>query len=209
MNYASKLLEQAVDEISQLPGIGKKTAMRLALHLLRKEPEDVHRLSHSLMQLRDEIQYCVQCKNISDTEICEICNHPGRNGAVICVVEDIRDVIAIEQTGTFRGVYHVLGGLISPMDGIGPSDLHLSSLFQRIEETEIEEIIFAIGATMEGDTTAFYIYQKLTNSGVKLSSIARGIHIGDALEYADEVTLSRSIAQRIPYEVSIRPSQAE
>jgi recombination protein RecR len=209
MNYASKLLEQAVDEISQLPGIGKKTAMRLALHLLKREADHVHRLGNSLIKFRDEIQYCKVCKNISDVEICEICNHPGRDHTTVCVVEDIRDVIAIEQTGTYKGVYHVLGGLISPMDGVGPSDLHLGSLFERIEDGEVKELIFAIGATMEGDTTAFYMYQKLSNKPVKLSSIARGIHIGDALEYADEITLSRSIAQRIPYEASIRPSHPE
>jgi len=203
MNYASKLLENAVEEIAQLPGIGRKTALRLALHLLRSEKDDALRLSQSISRLVSEVVYCKKCKNISDTPICDICRNPSRDGDVLCIVEDIRDVMAIENTEQYRGKYHILGGLISPMDGIGPSDLNIESLIQRIAEENIREIIFAIGATTEGDTTAFYIYKKLADKNVVISSIARGISVGDDLQYADEITLGRSISQRIPYEKSL------
>lgn len=203
MNYASKLLESAIEEIAQLPGIGRKTALRLALHLLRAEKDDALRLSSAIRQLVEGVKYCVQCRNISDTEVCEICRNPSRDEQVICVVEDIQDVMAIENTEQYKGKYHILGGLISPMDGVGPSDLNIDSLLSRIESEGVKEIIFAIGATSEGDTTAFYIYKKISDKPVVISSIARGISVGDDLQYADEITLGRSISQRIPYEKSL------
>ena len=194
--YPSRLLEQAVSEISKLPGIGRKTALRLVLHLLRKEAKDVHALSKSLTELADGVKYCHTCHNISDTEECEICANPLRDRSTICVVENIQNVMAIENTGQYRGLYHVLGGVISPMDGIGPQNLELQSLIERVEAGGIEEIIFALNPTMEGDTTNFYIQRKLAGSGVRLSVLARGVSVGDDLEYADEVTLGRSIINR-------------
>lgn len=191
-----------MEEFSSLPGIGKKTALRLVLHLLRQDEEAVSRFSEAMFRLRKEVIYCKTCHNISDQEFCEICRSPRRDTSIICVVEDIRDVIAIENTGQYQGLYHVLGGIISPMDGIGPSELNMKSLENRVNRPEngIREVILALSTTMEGDTTNFYIYKKLNPAKVKLSVIARGIAIGDELEYADEITLGRSIINRTAYE---------
>ena len=194
--YPSRLLEQAVSEISKLPGIGRKTALRLVLHLLRRETKEVHLLSKSLIDLVDGVKYCHTCHNISDTEECDICANPQRDRSTICVVENIQNVMAIENTGQYRGLYHVLGGVISPMDGIGPNDLELQSLVDRVAGGGIEEIILALNPTMEGDTTNFYIQRKIAGSGVRLSVLARGVSVGDDLEYTDEVTLGRSIINR-------------
>ncbi|MGB0316602.1 MAG: recombination mediator RecR [Flavobacteriaceae bacterium] len=206
MDFSSKLLENAVQEIAQLPGIGKRTALRLALHLLKQPLEQTDSLSKALLKLRAEVVFCAQCHNLSDSEICEICASSKRDKNVVCIVEDIRDVMAIENTGQYRGVYHVLGGIISPMDGIGPQDLTINSLIEKVKHTEISEVIFALSATMEADTTNFYIYKLLSPLGVKTSTIARGIPIGDELEYTDEVTLGRSIIARVPFESSISKS---
>ncbi len=203
MNYSSKLLEQAVEEFSKLPGIGKKTALRLVLNLLKREKDEVNRFAMALKNLRDEIRYCKECHNISDIEICQLCSNPHRDGTTLCVVEDIRDVMAVENTQQYKGLYHVLGGVISPMEGIGPQHLTIESLLQKIESGKVKEIIFALSTTMEGDTTNFYIFKKLKNYSVRISTIARGIAFGDELEYADEITLGRSIANRLPYESSI------
>ena len=194
--YPSRLLEQAVSEISKLPGIGRKTALRLVLHLLRREAKEVHQLSKSLTDLVDGVKYCHTCHNISDTEECDICANPQRDRSTICVVENIQNVMAIENTGQYRGLYHVLGGVISPMDGIGPNDLELQSLVDRVANGGVEEIILALNPTMEGDTTNFYIQRKIAGSGVRLSVLARGVSVGDDLEYTDEVTLGRSIINR-------------
>jgi recombination protein RecR len=199
-NFSSKLLQSAVEEFTKLPGIGRKTSLRLVLHLLKQNPEDVEFFTQAINDLRNNVVYCKTCHNISDREECEICRSPRRDKSLVCVVEDLRDVIAIENTGQYRGLYHVLGGIISPMDGIGPDDLNIVSLADRVENNGITEIILALSTTMEGDTTNFYIYRKLQHSGVKLSTIARGIAIGDELEYADEVTLGRSILNRTPYQ---------
>jgi recombination protein RecR len=199
-NFSSKLLQSAVEEFTKLPGIGRKTSLRLVLHLLKQNPEDVEFFTQAINDLRNNVVYCKTCHNISDREECEICRSPSRDKSLVCVVEDLRDVIAIENTGQYRGLYHVLGGIISPMDGIGPDDLNIVSLADRVENNGITEIILALSTTMEGDTTNFYIYRKLQHSGVKLSTIARGIAIGDELEYADEVTLGRSILNRTPYQ---------
>lgn len=204
MELSSKLLERAVDEMSQLPGIGKRTALRLVLHLLRQPKSQTHRLSEALSSVRDQIRFCKQCFNISDSDLCEICTNVHRNENVICVVEDMRDVLAIESTSSFRGLYHVLGGKISPMDGIGPNDLNIEALINRIKSSNIEELIFALSPTMEGDTTNFYIYKQIQDLGIKTSTIARGIAVGNELEYADEVTLGRSIINRIPFEISLK-----
>jgi recombination protein RecR len=198
--YPSKLLETAVNEFSKLPGIGRKSALRLVLHLLRQDIESVNFFGNSLIQLRNEIKHCKVCHNISDTEICQICNNPARNRSVICVVENIRDVMSVENTQHFNGLYHVLGGIISPMDGIGPADLEIDSLVGRIEKGDIIEVILALSTTMEGDTTNFYIYRKLKGMEVKVSTLARGVSIGDELEYTDEITLGRSLENRVPYE---------
>lgn len=198
-HFSSYLLEDAINELSKLPGIGKRSAMRLALHLLKQEKPHVKRLGESLIKMRDEMQFCKKCHNISEKEICNICSNPKRDASLICIVEDIRDVLAIENTGQFTGLYHVLGGLISPMDGISPSDLEIRSFLTRIEEENIEEVIFALAATVEGDTTNFYIFKQLKESKIKVSSLARGVAIGDEIEFADEVTLGRSIIQRLPY----------
>lgn len=199
-------MENAVQEISQLPGIGKRTALRLALHLLKQPKEQTQLLSKSLSDLREGVVFCDECHNLSDTELCEICASPKRNKSLLCVVEDIRDVMAIENTGQFHGVYHVLGGIISPMDGIGPQDLTIQSLLDKIKKETVSEIIFALSATMEADTTNFYIYKLLSPFGVKTSTIARGIPVGDDLEFTDEVTLGRSILARVPFEASISKS---
>ncbi len=200
MNYPSKILENAVYEISQLPGIGKRSALRLVLHMLRNEKDETKRLAFALNQLVDEIKYCKKCHNISDLELCEICSNPTRDEETVCVVEDVRDVMAIENTGQYKGLYHVLGGIISPMDGIGPTQLNIESLVTRVNNNTVNEIIFALSSTMEGDTTMFYIYKVLKGVNIKISTIARGISIGDEIEYADEVTLGRSLLNRISYE---------
>ncbi len=204
MDFSSKLLEQAVDEMSQLPGIGKRTALRLVLHLLRQPEAQTSQLSDALLKLRQNIKLCRNCYNISDTELCEICSNPSRISEIVCVVEDIRDVMAIENTDQYRGHYHVLGGKISPMDGVGPSQLNIKPLIEKVKEGKIEEIIFALSSTLEGDTTNFYIFKQLEGTNVKTSTIARGISVGDELEYADEVTLGRSITNRIPFENSMK-----
>ncbi|MFD0963037.1 recombination mediator RecR [Pseudofulvibacter geojedonensis] len=204
MEFSSKLLENAVYEMSQLPSIGKRTALRLVLHLLQQPKEQTDRLAFALQNLRSEIKHCKNCFNISDLEVCEICSNPMRNRKVICVVEDIRDVMAIESTGQFKGNYHVLGGIISPMDGVGPSDLYIEPLVDKVKKGEVEELIFALSASMEGDTTNFYIFKQLEGVEIKVSTIARGISVGDELQYADEVTLGRSILNRIPFEQSLK-----
>ena len=198
--YSSKLVESVVNEFSRLPGIGKKTALRLALYLLKKDPPFAEALGNSIIKLRNEVQFCSVCHNISDLEICEICASEKRLKNIICIVEDIRDMMAIENTGQYTGVYHILGGIISPMDGIGPNDLNIDSLIQRVNAGSISEVIMALSTTIEGDTTNFYIYKKLKNHNVQVTTIARGIAIGDELEYADEVTLGRSILNRTLYE---------
>lgn len=197
--YPSILLEKAVNEFAKLPGIGRKTAMRLVLHLLRQDTVTVEALGNAMITLKHEVKYCNVCHNISDTEVCQICANSQRDATTICVVENIRDVMAVEGTQQFRGLYHVLGGVISPMDGVGPSDLQIDSLIERVAKGGVGEVILALSSTMEGDTTNFYIYRKLEKLGVKLTVIARGISIGDELEYTDEVTLGRSIVNRIPF----------
>ncbi|MBF1635198.1 recombination mediator RecR [Prevotella melaninogenica] len=198
--YPSQLLERAVEAFSQLPGVGRKTALRLVLHLLRQSTEDVDSFADAVIRVKHDVKYCKVCHNISDNEVCSICSDPRRDASVVCVVENIQDVMAIENTQQFHGLYHVLGGIISPMDGIGPHDLEIESLVERVEEGTVKEIILALASTMEGDTTNFYISRKLKDTGVKLSIIARGISVGDELEYTDEVTLGRSILNRTPFE---------
>lgn len=204
MEFSSKLLEKAVNEMSQLPGIGKRTALRLVLHLLKQPKEQTTFLSQALMSMREEIKFCSSCHNISDVAFCEICNNSNRDHKTVCVVEDVRDVMAIENTSQFRGVYHVLGGKISPIDGVGPSQLNINTLIIKVKSGNIKEIIFALSPTMEGDTTNFYIYKQIQEYNIITSTIARGISVGDELEYADEVTLGRSILQRVPFENSIK-----
>lgn len=204
MEFSSKLLENAVYEMSQLPGIGKRTALRLVLHLLKRPDEQTFNLSRALLNLKESIKFCENCHNISDMALCQICANPKRDKTVVCVVEDIRDVMAIENTGQYTGLYHVLGGKISPMEGIGPQDLNISSLVAKARKGEIKELIFALSSTMEGDTTNFYIYKQLEDLDIATSTIARGIAVGDELEYADEVTLGRSILNRIPFEGSLK-----
>ncbi len=198
-NYPSILLEQAVNELSKLPTIGRKSALRLALHLLKQEDNDVEELANAIVQLKREIKHCTICHNISDTDICEICNNHKRHQAIVCVVENIKDVMAIENTEQFNGLYHVLGGIISPMNGVGPTDLEISSLIERVKQGGVSEIIFALSPNMEGDTTAFYLFRKLADFDLKITTIARGVAIGDELEFADEVTLGRSIRNRITF----------
>ena len=198
--YSSQLLERAVESFSQLPGVGRKTALRLVLHLLREPLEDVDSFTDAVTRVRHDVKYCKVCHNISDTDICSICSDPRRDGSVVCVVENIQDVMAIENTQQYHGLYHVLGGIISPMDGIGPHDLSIDSLVERIDEGGVKEVILALASTMEGDTTNFYISRKLKDKDVKLSIIARGISVGDELEYTDEVTLGRSILNRTPFQ---------
>ena len=194
--YPSRLLEKAITEMSELPGIGRRTALRLVLHLLQQDSQSVHELAGSLVRLRDEVKYCSVCHNISDTDVCDICANPLRDRSVVCVVENVRGVLSIENTGQFRGLYHVLGGVISPVDGVGPADLELDSLIGRVKEGGVEELILALNPTMEGDTTNFYIQRRLEGIPVKLSVLARGVSVGDELEFTDEVTLGRSIADR-------------
>ena len=204
MEFSSKILEKAVQEMSQLPGIGKRTALRLVLHLLKQPKEHTEILTQSLIDVTQNIVFCRKCHNLSDSDICEVCSNPKRNHSIVCVVEDVRDVMAIENTGQFRGVYHVLGGKISPIDGIGPSNLTINFLVEKVKTGEVSEVIFALSPTMEGDTTNFYIYRQIKDCNVIFSTIARGISIGDELEYTDEVTLGRSIQKRIPFEMSLQ-----
>ncbi|AZQ43677.1 recombination mediator RecR [Nonlabens ponticola] len=204
MNFSSKILEEAVHQVSQLPGIGKRTALRLVLHLMRQPEQQTDALSKALTDMRHDLKFCKKCHNVSDTDFCEICASHNRDHTLVCVVEDVRDVMAIENTSQYRGLYHVLGGKISPMDGIGPQDLKVSSLVNRVKNDEVKEIIFALSPTIEGDTTNFYIFKQLGDLPVSTSTIARGIAVGDELEFADEVTLGRSILQRIPYETSVK-----
>ena len=196
-NFSSPLLEKAVSELSKLPGIGRKTALRLALHLLRKDPEEAISLGESIIDLRKNINYCKRCHNISSEEICPICNDPRRNSSIVCVVENVKDVITIESTHQHRGLYHVLGGLISPLDGISPSELEIESLVERAKEENLEEIILALSPTIEGDTTNFYIYRKLSKLPLKITMLARGLSVGNELEFTDELTLGKSIQNRI------------
>ncbi|MBO3116765.1 recombination protein RecR [Winogradskyella sp. DF17] len=204
MQFSSKLLEDAVNEMAQLPGIGKRTALRLVLHLLRQPEQQTIGLAQSLSKVRAEINFCQSCYNISDKKVCEICSNPNRIGELICVVEDIRDVMAIENTSTFKGLYHVLGGKISPIDGIGPQDLKIQSLVNKVKSGEVKELIFAMSPTMEGDTTNFYIFRQIQDYDVAVSTIARGVAAGNELEYTDEITLGRSIQDRIPFETSLK-----
>ena len=204
MEMSSKLLERAVAEISQLPGIGKRTALRLALHLLKQPVEQTQLLSSALQKMREEIQFCSECHNISDADVCDICKNSSRDRSVICVVEDIRDVMAIESTNFFKGIYHVLGGKISPIDGIGPSQLTIAPLVEKVKSGTVRELIFALSSTMEGDTTNFYIYKQIKDADIITSAIARGIGVGDELEFADEITLGRSILHRIPFENTMK-----
>jgi len=203
MNFPSKLVENAVEQLSRLPGIGKRSALRLVLHMLKQEKKSVEKFGDSFIQLINNINYCTVCYSISDIELCEICASEKREKSIICVVEDIRVMMAIENTMQFKGVYHVLGGLISPMDGIGPTDLRIEELISKVEKGAITEVIFALSTTMEGDTTNYYLFRRLKDSGVKISSIARGIAIGDELEYTDELTLGTALSSRMPYENSL------
>jgi len=204
VNIPSKYIEMAVDQVSSLPGIGRKTALRLVLELLKRKPEDIQRFTQAINEMKEHTRLCVTCNNLSDDAQCSICSSPYRDSSLICVVADIRDVMAIESTGQFQGKYHVLGGIISPMDGIGPADLFIESLISRVAQGEVKEIILALNATMEGETTCFYLFRKLNDMEVKISSIARGVAVGGELEYTDEVTLGRSIVLRTPYEVSLK-----
>lgn len=201
--YPSKLVERAVEQLSTLPGVGRKTALRLALHLLSRPPIDTHTFADALVEMRDGIVYCRQCYSISDTELCPICSSPQRDSSTVCVVQHVGDVMAIENTGQYRGVYHVLGGVISPIDGIGPDDLKIPELIERVRSGSVREVILALGTTMEGDTTNFFIYRSLAGLDVRLSVIARGVAIGDEIEYADEVTLGRSILTRTDFDQSL------
>lgn len=202
--FPSLLLENAVNELSTLPGVGRKTALRLALYMLRQDVGSVERFASSLVDLRKDVKYCKVCHNICDDEVCSICGDPNRDHSIVCVVENIREVMAIENTGQFRGVYHVLGGIISPIDGIGPADLQIDSLVSRVSEGSIKEVVLALSTTMEGDTTNFFIHRKLMPYEIKVSVIARGVSIGDEIEYADEVTLGRSILNRTSFNDSIK-----
>ena len=201
--YPSTLLENAVDELSALPGVGRKTALRLSLYLLRREPEYAERLGTALQALRRDVKYCRTCHNICDTDLCDICADTSRDRSTVCVVENVKDVMTVENTAQFRGLYHVLGGIISPIDGIGPGDLEIDSLVKRVAEGEVREVVLALSTTMEGDTTNFFIYRKLSAYPVRVTVIARGVSIGDELEYADEVTLGRSILNRVEFNDAI------
>ena len=203
INYPSKLLESAVNEFSKFPGIGEKTALRLVLYLLRQEKEVIENFGNTIIQLSKEIKYCRTCQNISDTEICNICNDSSRDHSIVCIVENIKDVISIENTQQYRGVYHILGGIISPIDGVGPNDLTINSLSKRIEEGNIMELILALSTTLEGDTTNFYLYKKFKSHDIKITTLARGVSVGDELEYTDEITLGRSIINRTLFEVTL------
>lgn len=202
MVFSSKLIEGAVQEFSQLPGIGKKTALRMVLHLLKMEKQDVTRFSEAISTMREQIKFCSQCHNVSDSDVCAICSNPSRNASIICVVETIRDVIAIENTQQYNGLYHVLGGVISPLDGVGPEELQIASLQERLQNGQVQEVIMAISPTIEGDTTIYFISRKLKEMAVRITTIARGIAFGGELEYADEMTLARSLVHRLPIETS-------
>lgn len=204
IEYSSKIIEQAVEAFAQLPGVGKKSALRFVLHVIKQDPAENQRFSEIIRKLHSDLQFCKSCHNISETELCGICSNPSRDASTVCVVQDYRDVMAIENTGLYRGHYHVLGGLISPIEGVGPSGLHIDSLVQKLQAGQIKEIILALNANMEGETTSFYIYRKVASFDVKLSAIARGIAVGDELEYADEITLGRSIQNRIPFESALK-----
>lgn len=201
--FPSRLLENAVNEFAKLPGIGRKTALRLVLHMLKQEKSEVELFGNSLIQLRNEIRHCQVCHNISDVDTCNICSNPNRNPEEVCVVENIKDVMSIENTQQFSGLYHVLGGIISPMDGVGPSDLEINSLINRVKSGTVKEVLLALSTTMEGDTTNFFIYKKLKDLNVKISTLARGVSFGDELEYADEITLGRSIKNRLDFESTL------
>ena len=203
MNFPSKLVENAVEQLSRLPGIGKRSALRLVLHLLKQEKSTVERFGNSFIQLIQNISYCTSCFSIAESQLCEVCADKKREQTTICIVEDVRVMMAIENTMQFKGIYHVLGGLISPMDGIGPNDLRIEELIKKVEKGNINEVIFALSTTMEGDTTNYYLFRRLNDSGVKISSIARGIAIGDELEYTDELTLGTALSSRMPYENSL------
>lgn len=204
MEIPSKYLTEAVEQLASLPSIGKRSALRLALSLLKRTPDEINRFTEAIAHLKDKVNHCKNCGNISDTETCAICVNPQREHKTVCIVEDIRDVMAIEATGSYRGIYHVLGGVISPMDGLGPNDLFLQPLIDKANAGTIDEIIFALSATMEGDTTNFYIYKKITNSALKITTLSRGVAVGTELHYADELTLGRSILQRLPYESTFK-----
>jgi recombination protein RecR len=208
-NYPSKLLEQAVREFARLPGVGNKTALRLVLHLLKQPKEEVEIFGQTLIQLRNNIKHCKVCRNISDTETCQICSSLSRDHQTICVVENISDVMSIENTQQYSGVYHVLGGIISPMEGVGPADLFIDALDERVSSDNIKEVILALSTTMEGDTTNFYIYKRLSKYPVKITTLSRGVAIGDELEYADEITLGRSIINRTLFITTLRNSKQE
>lgn len=199
MEFSSRIVEQAVTAFSQLPGVGKKTALRYVLHLIKQNPDEVNQLAALISNLKTDLKFCHKCHNISESDTCDICANPVRDHSTICVVQDYRDVMAVENTGLYKGVYHVLGGLISPMDGVGPGQLNIETLAAKIAQGGVQEIILALNATMEGETTSFYVYRKLAPYNVSLSAIARGIAVGDELEYADEVTLARSITNRVPF----------
>ena len=203
MNFPSKLVENAVEQLSRLPGIGKRSALRLVLHLIKQEKSSVERFGDSFIQLIQNISYCTSCFSIADSQLCEVCSDKKREQTTICIVEDVRVMMAIENTMQFKGIYHVLGGLISPMDGIGPNDLRIEELIKKVEKGNVNEVIFALSTTMEGDTTNYYLFRRLKDSGVKISSIARGIAIGDELEYTDELTLGTALSSRMPYENSL------
>jgi recombination protein RecR len=203
MNFPSKLVENAVNQLSRLPGIGKRSALRLVLHMLKQEKNSVEQFGDSFIQLINRINYCSRCYGISDSELCEVCSNPRRDIETICIVEDIRVMMAIESTMQYKGVYHILGGLISPMDGVGPNDIRAEELVRKVKDGAVKEVIFALSTTMEGDTTNYYLFRRLKDSGVKISSIARGIAIGDELEYTDEITLATALSSRMPYENSL------
>jgi len=204
MEFPSELVKNAVDQLSTLPGVGKRSALRLALHLLKKDKDQVEKFGNSFIELINNINYCKKCFTISDSDICQVCSNINRDNAIICIVEDIRIMMAIENTMQFKGVYHVLGGLISPMDGISPNDLKIEELINKVEQGNINEVIFALSSTMEGDTTNYYLFKKLKDKNIKVSSIARGIAIGDELEYTDEVTLGTALSSRLPYSDNIK-----
>jgi recombination protein RecR len=199
----SKVLQDAVDEFSQLPGVGQRTAFRFVLHLLKKKPEELEHFGQTFITLRESIRHCKVCHTVTEKEVCDICSDPRRDHSIICVVEDIRDVVAFENTAQFKGTYHVLGGIISPMDGIGPSDLRIAQLVERCATGEVREVILALSTTMEGDTTNFYLFRQLKPTGVNVTTLSRGVSVGGGLEYTDEVTLGRSLVQRVPYEAML------
>jgi recombination protein RecR len=201
MKIPSKYMEDAVEQLSSLPGIGKRTALRLVIQLLNRKPEEIEGFANSFIAMKENVKHCKSCNNISDLDICTICSNPNRNHEIICVVEDVRDVMAIEETSSFKGVYHVLGGVISPMDGVGPNDLHIQSLVEKAQTGQITEVIFALSPTMEGDTTNFYLYKKLKGTELIITTLSRGVSVGSELHYADGLTLSRSIVNRMPFKV--------